>query len=151
VLDGNTAKSYVPQRAYSNSKLANLLFAAELQREAKSRGLPLTSVAAHPGLSATGLFSDRQGMGSGRFMRVAAPVFLTVFTQPAAIGARPSLYAATVAEPGSFTGPTRFGETRGRIGAARPSAYAQDAKLAHRLWRASEDLTGFIYPWPAAS
>ncbi|MEO8888769.1 MAG: oxidoreductase [Jatrophihabitantaceae bacterium] len=149
VLDGNAAQSYIPQRAYANSKLANLLFAFELQREASSRGLALTSVAAHPGLSATGLFSDRQGMGAGRFMRVVAPVLLKVFTQPPSAGARATLYAATAAEPGPYTGPTRLGETRGRIGPARPSSYAADEKLAHRLWNASQDLTGFLYPWPS--
>ncbi|MGH9061055.1 MAG: SDR family NAD(P)-dependent oxidoreductase, partial [Acidimicrobiales bacterium] len=151
VLDANVATPYVPQRAYSNSKLANLLFALELQRQAQSRGLPLVSAAAHPGLAATGLFSSRQGMGSGHLVRLAAPVLLRALTQPATVGARPSLYAATEAAPGSYTGPTRFGETRGEIGPARRSRYAQDERLGHRLWRASEDLTGFIYPWPAAS
>jgi NAD(P)-dependent dehydrogenase (short-subunit alcohol dehydrogenase family) len=150
VLDGNTAQTYVPQRAYANSKLANLLFALELQRESRLHGSPLTSVAAHPGLSATGLFSDPQGMGTGPLRRMIAPALLKAFTQPPSIGARATLFAATRAEPGSYTGPTRFGETRGRIGAARPSGYAQDAKLAHRLWNASEDVTGFIYPWPSA-
>jgi NAD(P)-dependent dehydrogenase (short-subunit alcohol dehydrogenase family) len=150
VLDGNTSESYVAQRAYSNSKLANLLFAIELQREAEERGLALTSVAAHPGVAATGLVSDPQGMGAGRFMRVAAPIFVKVFTQSAVAGSRPSLYAATFAEPGSYTGPSRFGETRGAIGPAEPSSYAKDAKLAHRLWNVSEELTGFIYPWPSA-
>ena len=66
-----------------------------------------------------------------------------------AAGARASLYAATEAEPGSYTGPQRFGETRGRIGPARMSDLARDARLAGKLWGASEDLTGFRYVWPA--
>jgi NAD(P)-dependent dehydrogenase (short-subunit alcohol dehydrogenase family) len=148
VIDANRGLDYHPQRTYSNSKLANLLFALELQRQSSARGLALVSVAAHPGVSATGLVGDPQGMGASRFMRTVAPAFLRVFTQSAAAGSRPTLYAATEAAPGSYTGPQRFGETRGRIGPARMSTFAQDEKLARRLWQASEDLTGFHYPWP---
>jgi len=148
VLEGNAGAGYHPQRTYANSKLANLLFARELQRMAVARDLALVSVAAHPGVSSTGLFGDPQGVGASLLMRTLAPVFLKVFTQSAAAGARPTLYAATEAEPGSYTGPQRFGETRGRIGPARLSTCASDEKLACRLWRVSEELTGFRYPWP---
>ena len=148
VLEGNAGEGYHPQRTYSNSKLANLLFAQELQRMATERGLPLVSVAAHPGVASTGLVGDSQGMGANRFMRVVAPVFVKVFTQSALAGARPTLYAATEAEPGSYTGPQRFGETRGPIGPAQLSAFARDEQLASRLWQVSEELTGFHYCWP---
>jgi NAD(P)-dependent dehydrogenase (short-subunit alcohol dehydrogenase family) len=149
VLDGNAGPGYDPQQAYAESKLANLLFALELQRHASRRGLRLVSVAAHPGVSATGLFSDRQGMGGSRFARLLGPAVLRLAVQSAAAGARPTLFAATQAEPGSYTGPTRFGETRGAIGAARLSSTAQDERLAARLWRVSEELTGLRYEWPA--
>jgi NAD(P)-dependent dehydrogenase (short-subunit alcohol dehydrogenase family) len=149
VLGGNAGPGYHPQHAYSNSKLANLLFALELQRAAAARGLSLTSVAAHPGVCSTGLVGDPQGMGASTFMRTVAPMLVKVFTQSAAAGARPTLYAATQAEPGSYTGPQRFGETRGRIGPARLSPFARDERLARRLWQVSEDLTGLRYPWPA--
>jgi NAD(P)-dependent dehydrogenase (short-subunit alcohol dehydrogenase family) len=149
VLEGNAAGSYHSRRTYSNSKLANLLFALDLQRMASARGLPLVSVAAHPGVSATGLVGDPQGMGANPFMRTVAPLFVKVFTQSAAAGARPTLYAATEAAPGSYTGPQRFGETRGPIGPARLSTLAADEKLARRLWQVSEELTGFHYPWPS--
>jgi NAD(P)-dependent dehydrogenase (short-subunit alcohol dehydrogenase family) len=149
VLDGNVGSAYDPRHTYSNSKLANLLFADELDREVRARGLPLDSVAAHPGVSATGLVSDAEGMGAKRVVRAAAPLALRLVTQSARAGARAVLYAATEAEPGSYTGPQRFGETRGRIGPARRSAEARDRKLARRLWRVSEELTGFQYPWPA--
>jgi NAD(P)-dependent dehydrogenase (short-subunit alcohol dehydrogenase family) len=149
VLDGNLGNGYDGQRTYSNSKLANLLFADELQRLSFARGLPLVSVAAHPGVSSTGLVGDPQGMGASRFMRAVGPVFVKVFTQSAAAGARASLYAATAGAPGSYTGPQRFGETRGHIGPARRSKSAQDEKLARRLWQVSEELTGFHYPWPS--
>ncbi|MDT4945969.1 MAG: hypothetical protein QOH14_2702 [Pseudonocardiales bacterium] len=149
VLDGNAVGRYHPQHTYSNSKLANLLFAGELQRQAAARGLPLVSVAAHPGVSATGLVADPQGMGAKRFVRTIAPLFVKLFTQSALAGARATLYAATLGEPGSYTGPQRLGETRGSIGPARRSTFAQDERLARRLWQVSEEITGFHYPWPA--
>jgi NAD(P)-dependent dehydrogenase (short-subunit alcohol dehydrogenase family) len=149
VLDGNAVGRYHPQRTYSNSKLANLLFAGELQRQAAVRGLPLVSVAAHPGVSATGLVADPQGMGAKRFVRTVAPLFVKLFTQSALAGARATLYAAALGEPGSYTGPQRLGETRGSIGPARRSTFARDEKLARRLWQVSEEITGFHYPWPA--
>ena len=65
-------------------------------------------------------------------------------------GARAVLYAATDAEPGSYTGPQLLGETRGPIGPARLSPQAQDEKLGRKLWRVSEELTGFRYDWDAA-
>ena len=74
VLDGNAAGAYDPRHAYSNSKLANLLFADELERQLRARDLPIDSVAAHPGVSATGLFSDAEGMGAKRIVRAAAPM-----------------------------------------------------------------------------
>src|SRR5690349_13561480 len=72
VLDANVG-AYEPRQAYANSKLANLLFAVELDRQARARQLPLTSVAAHPGVAATGLFTDAEGMGANRLVRLVAP------------------------------------------------------------------------------
>ena len=149
VLEANSGPSYHSQRTYSNSKLANLLFAIELQRLAQDKGVPLVSVAAHPGVSSTGLVGDPQGMGANRLMRALGPVFVKIFTQSAAAGARATLYAATAAAPGSYTGPQRFGETRGPIGPAKLSSLAQDDRLRRKLWQVSEELTGLHYPWPA--
>lgn len=150
VVDGNAGPGYDAQRSYSNSKLANLLFADELDRQFRAHDVPLVSTAAHPGVAATGLATDPEGMGANRIVRAAAPVVLRLFTQSARAGARAVLYAATEAEPGSYTGPQRFGEKRGRLGPARRSSTAQDRKLARRLWHVSEELTGFQYSWPAA-
>ena len=147
VLDGNAVGPYRPQRAYANSKLANLLFAFELQRRARAHGVPLTSTAAHPGFSATGLVADPEGAGANRLVRAVLPPLVTAFTQSAATGARAILFAATEAEPGSFTGPQRLHETRGPIGAAEASVLARDETLARQLWRVSEELTGFRYRW----
>jgi NAD(P)-dependent dehydrogenase (short-subunit alcohol dehydrogenase family) len=150
VLDANRGAPYSPQKTYANSKLANLLFALELHRQLMAHDVPVTSVAAHPGVSATGLVGDREGMGANAVVRVVGSTLLKVFTQPASAGARAVLYAATKAEPGSYTGPQVLGESRGPIGPARRSPEADDEKLARRLWRVSEELTGFRYDWDAA-
>jgi NAD(P)-dependent dehydrogenase (short-subunit alcohol dehydrogenase family) len=147
VLQGNIGAPYNAQKTYSNSKLANLLFALELHRELTAHELPVTSTAAHPGVSATGLVGDREGMGASPFMRTVGPIFVKLFTQSASAGARATLYAATEAAPGSYTGPKWLGETRGPIGPAKLSAQAQDEKLARRLWQVSEEMTGLRYPW----
>ena len=150
MLDGNVGEAYHPQRTYSNSKLANLLFALQLHHEINARDLPITSVAAHPGVASTGLVSSRQGMGAKRMARTFGPMFLRLTTQSAEAGARPILYAAVEAEPGSYSGPTGFREIRGAVGPARLSTLAQDETLARRLWRVSEDLTGFRWAWDDA-
>jgi NAD(P)-dependent dehydrogenase (short-subunit alcohol dehydrogenase family) len=148
VVNGNAGGPYRAQQAYANSKLANLLFAMELQRRARAAEQPLVSTAAHPGVCSTGLVRDPEGMGANPLLRTVGPVFVKAFTQSAAAGARASLYAATLAEPGSYTGPQYLGETRGPIGPAKMSNLAHDERLARRLWDVSVELTGFRYPWP---
>lgn len=145
LLDGNPPQTYRPQAAYGNSKLANLLFGAELQRRATAGGSALTSTMAHPGVAATGLFVDPQGMGANRAVRAVGPWLMPVLFQSAVSGAKPSLYAAAVAEPGSYTGPLWLGESRGPVGPAKMSVLAQDHRLASRLWEVSQDLTGVEY------
>jgi hypothetical protein len=147
VLDGNPPQTYRPGPSYSNSKLANLLFGAELQRRASGHGSALTSTMAHPGVSATGLMVDRQGMGANPLVRVAAPWVTRAIFQSAASGAKPVLYAAAEAAPGSYTGPRWLQESRGPVGPARLSTLAQDPALASRLWQVSQDLTGVEYRW----
>ncbi len=105
VCEGNPRAGYNASRAYSNSKLANLLFAAELQRRAAAAAVPLTSVAAHPGVSATNLVTSEQGLGSIPGVRIVAPIFLKLAFQSARAGALPVLYAATVADPPAYAGP----------------------------------------------
>jgi NAD(P)-dependent dehydrogenase (short-subunit alcohol dehydrogenase family) len=142
VLEGNPAQGYNPNTTYGRSKLANLLFALELQRRATASGSKLTSTAAHPGVSGTNLIASRDGLG-------AIPVIGTlsqwgvrlIFPSPEK-GAQAILFAATEAAPGSYSGPTGFRETRGAVGEARQSTLAQDATLAGLLWERSEELTG---------
>jgi NAD(P)-dependent dehydrogenase (short-subunit alcohol dehydrogenase family) len=145
VLAANPPEGYRPEPYYGNSKLANLLFARELHRRATEAGSRLVSTAAHPGVSATGLVGDPNGMGANPLLRAVAPFLLPLIFQSAAAGANASLYAATLAEPGSYTGPQRFRENRGPIGPARLSRYAADDELAGKLWTLSEEQTGVTF------
>jgi NAD(P)-dependent dehydrogenase (short-subunit alcohol dehydrogenase family) len=145
VIDANPAQTYAPEKSYGQSKLANVLFFRELHKRASAAGSPLVSTGAHPGVSATGLVADPNGMGANPVWRVVAPVLMPIIFQSAAAGANPSLYAATLAEPGSYTGPQRRGETRGPIGEAKLNRHARDEDLAARLWALSEEKTGLAF------
>lgn len=147
VLEANPESGYSPHAYYGNSKLANLLFALELQRRASAAGSPLVSTAAHPGVSATNLVASPDGMGANPVVRAAAPYVMPLLFQSAARGADPVLYAATAAEPGSYTGPGSLRESRGAIGPARLSRHARDEELAAQLWELSNELTGATWPF----
>jgi NAD(P)-dependent dehydrogenase (short-subunit alcohol dehydrogenase family) len=145
VLQGNPESSYNPSRAYGNSKLANLLYAAELQRRATAAASPLVVAAAHPGVSSTGLVTSRDGLGARPLVRQVAPLLMPLFLQSAKAGANPSLWAATYGEPGSYVGPQWLRESRGPLGQAKRSRSACDPELAVRLWEWSERQTGVSY------
>jgi NAD(P)-dependent dehydrogenase (short-subunit alcohol dehydrogenase family) len=147
VVDANPAERYNPSSSYGNSKLANLLFAQELQRRASMAGVTLTSTAAHPGVASTNLVTSEQGLGRIPGVKQVAPLFLKMLFQSPKAGAEPTLYAATAATPGSYTGPQSLRESRGRPGPARMSRLARDESLAGKLWGVSEDLTGVRYDW----
>ena len=142
VLDGNPAQGYNPQTSYGRSKLANLLFALELQRRATAAGSTLTSTAAHPGVTGTNLVASRDGLGSIPVIGTLSQWGVRLLFPSPDKGAEAVLYAATDAAPGSYSGPTGFRETRGPVGEAKQSTLAQDATLAGLLWERSEELTG---------
>jgi NAD(P)-dependent dehydrogenase (short-subunit alcohol dehydrogenase family) len=142
VVDGNPAAGYDPRTAYGRSKLANLLFALELHRRATAAGSRLTSTAAHPGVAVTNLVASRDGMGGRWAVRTLAPRLMRLFLPGSEGGAEAILYAATVAAPGSYSGPQGRGEVRGGVGPAKLSRLATDEDLARRLWTVSEELTG---------
>ncbi len=129
--------------AYSQSKLANLLFAFELDRRLKAASLPLISVAAHPGYSATNLQLSAPPLYERLVMRLSN----RFVAQNAEMGALPILYAATAPglAGGSYVGPDGRNEQRGYPTLVRASDRAQDAEAARRLWEISEQLTGVTY------
>ncbi len=139
-------RRYGPWRAYGQSKLANLLFAFELQRRVDRAGLPLASVACHPGQAATNLMHNAGTRALQLFRRASARVIRAAL-QPAAHGARPSLYAATMpdVEGGDFFGPHGLGGSRGYPIRLRAATRAYDRVAAARLWLRSVELTGVDY------
>jgi NAD(P)-dependent dehydrogenase (short-subunit alcohol dehydrogenase family) len=136
-------QKYDTWKAYNQSKLANLMFALELQRRLKRAGLPTTAGAAHPGASTTNLFATP---GGGFVKRIMSPLMGFMF-QPAEQGALPQLYAATAteAQPGGYYGPGGLGEMKGPVRAAPIPPQALDEAVAERLWTVSQDLTGVRY------
>lgn len=140
-LQGN--RRYSRWGAYSQSKLANLLFAFELDRRLKAAGWGLISVAAHPGYSATNL----QLSGPPLYERVVMRLANRLVAQSAEAGALPLLYAATTPGlPGaSYVGPDGMGEMRGHPILVEATKRANDEEAARRLWEISEQLTGVTY------
>jgi NAD(P)-dependent dehydrogenase (short-subunit alcohol dehydrogenase family) len=139
-------RAYHAWRAYGQSKLANLLFTAELQRRLTAVGSPVLATAAHPGYAATNL----QFHSGRRVMDLVSSIGNRVFAQDETAGALPTLYAATADIPGnSFAGPSGFMEQRGAPKLVGRSAAAQDADVARRLWQVSEQLTGVSFPLSA--
>lgn len=141
VLEGNPAQGYSPVRSYANSKLANLLFADELHARSVQASSSVTSSAAHPGVSSTNLFRNPEGIGRWGIVRLGGQL-VSRFMAPPERGAEAILYAATVAEAGSYSGPTGWREIQGPVGSARRSQVALDTQLRVDLWERSVELTG---------
>jgi NAD(P)-dependent dehydrogenase (short-subunit alcohol dehydrogenase family) len=126
-------------QAYAQSKLADLIFARELQRRLKAVGSPILSTAAHPGYAVTNLQADHLGLG----MKIGLAVMKPFISQDAAHGALPTLYAAVAAEAvaGGYYGPDGFMEGKGYPTSAPIPKRALDEPVAKRLWLESERLT----------
>ncbi|HZI92416.1 MAG TPA: oxidoreductase [Thermoleophilaceae bacterium] len=143
-------RRYFRWAAYGQSKLANLLFAFELQRRAAAAGLDLKSMAAHPGYAATNLQTRGSGGHGGLLTRVEDGLMAVtnkVLAQSDEMGALPTLYAATVPDlpGGSFVGPDGVGEQRGHPEPVDSNAASKDRAAARRLWEVSEQLTGVSF------
>jgi NAD(P)-dependent dehydrogenase (short-subunit alcohol dehydrogenase family) len=138
-------RSYAPTRAYNQSKLANLLFAFELQRRSDAAGWGITSIAAHPGVSLTDLIQNGLGMS---FVATASKFFVGLLGHPPAAGALSQIFAATSpdAKAGTYYGPNGFMEITGAPGLAQAKPQARDKVAAARLWTISGDLTGVRFP-----
>jgi NAD(P)-dependent dehydrogenase (short-subunit alcohol dehydrogenase family) len=145
--DLQSERAYGRWKAYSQSKLANLLFAFELQRRAARAGLALRSVAAHPGIARTNLQIAGPRM-QGKMLRARLSALATrVVGHDAEHGALPALYAATAPDlpGGTYVGPDGPFEVRGHPRVVTASARAYDEADARRLWAVSETLTGVSY------
>jgi len=143
--DLQSEQNYKPMKAYGQSKLANLMFAFELQRRSEAGRWGITSIAAHPGISRTDLLHNSPGRWS---VQGIARTLLWFLFQPAPQGALPSLFAATVieAKAGGYYGPDKLGETRGYPTPSKIPTQALDALVAAQLWEVSERLSGVPVP-----
>ena len=143
-------KRYRKWIAYAQSKLANLLFTYELQRRLEAAGARAISVACHPGYSATNLQAVGPQMSGSRLAARVMDLGNRFFSQPAAMGALPTLYAATSpdARGGDYIGPDGFMENWGHPRKTRSTARSYDRAVATRLWEVSEQLTSVRYPLP---
>lgn len=149
--DLQAERHYDPERAYAQSKLANLLFTYELDRRLRAAGARVTALACHPGVVYTDLFANRS-----RLQRLLLSPALRVINfwavQDVRMGTLPALRAATdpTARGGAYFGPRRYGLRRGFY--TGYPAVVESSPRSHneadqaRLWQVSERLTGVGYP-----
>ncbi len=142
--DLQATRSYRPMAAYSQSKLACLMFSREFSRQSRAAGWGIESIAAHPGIARTDLLVNGPGRTS---LQGVVRRYLSVLFQPAAQGAWPTLFAATsdTARDGGYYGPDRMGGTRGYPVEEIAPKPAMDRAASRRLWDVSIDLAGVTF------
>jgi NAD(P)-dependent dehydrogenase (short-subunit alcohol dehydrogenase family) len=146
--DLQSKRSYQPMGAYQQSKLADLMFAFELDRRLRAAGEPASrtmSLAVHPGVAPTNLFQVGEFSPAERAVRRWMGSAIGALLNSEAGGALPTLFAATAAEAvsGGYYGPQGFQEMRGDdVGVAKVAAQALDREAARRLWSVCEELSG---------
>jgi NAD(P)-dependent dehydrogenase (short-subunit alcohol dehydrogenase family) len=143
--DLQSERGYGRWRCYCQSKLANVLFARELDRRLRDSGSAVSSLAAHPGYAATNL----QSAAPPAFDRAVLALSNRLLAQSSEMGALPQLYAATrpSLDGGLFIGPDGFEEQRGHPKVTQPVKRGRDPEIAARLWQVSEQLTEVAF-WP---
>ncbi len=148
--DLNWEHSYSKWGAYARSKLANLLFAYELQRRIEAAGIEtVMSVASHPGYADTNLQARTARTNDSRLLAVGLRLANRLIGQSPADGALPMLYAATAPdiEGGEYIGPGGLLNMRGSPTRQDSSETSYDEELAATLWERSEAATGVTYPF----
>ena len=147
--DLQSKKNYSPMKSYAQSKLADLMFAFELDRRLRRASSRIMSIAAHPGVAHTNLFAGGDNHSSvEKAVRSFVGHAIGIVLNTDAEGALPTLYAATAPEAvsGGYYGPQGFKEMRGdEVVAAQIEPQARDESAASRLWQVCEDLTRVSY------
>jgi NAD(P)-dependent dehydrogenase (short-subunit alcohol dehydrogenase family) len=151
--DLQSERRYAKWAAYGQSKLANLLFAYELQRRLAARGASAISVATHPGYAGTNLQLAGPRMEGSALKEKLAYLATRLFSQSTETGALPTLYAATSpgVRGGDYIGPSDFFGSWGPPKKVQSNTRSHDSKAGARLWDVSSDLTGVHYTplrWP---
>ncbi len=143
--------SYGKQKAYSQSKLANLVFARELERRLNANGAQTISVAAHPGVANTNLAIPGFEQSDSGLMAKAMKLLTPLVAQNPVKGALPTLYAATAdnVQGGDYYGPDGFYAAYGYPTLAKSTRRSRDPDIGRKLWEVSENLTGIRYPFEA--
>lgn len=145
-------KGYGKQKAYAQSKLANLVFARELQRRLSQAGSSVLSLACHPGVASTHLAVPGFEQGGQALLAKLMQLLTPLIAQSALKGALPTLYAATShsVEGGEYYGPGGFYEAYGYPAKASSTRRSQRPEWGKQLWEVSEQLTGIHYDFEAA-
>ena len=141
--DPSWSSDYDRYGAYGQSKLANVMFALELDAQLRQRNSNVRSLAAHPGIARTELQPTALANGGNRAEALAYRLMDPLF-QSAAMGALPQLHAATAAsaQGGEHYGPGGWGGLRGYPALCRLAPAALDPEQRQRLWALSEELIG---------
>jgi NAD(P)-dependent dehydrogenase (short-subunit alcohol dehydrogenase family) len=138
---------YVPQRVYSTTKQANLLFATELARRAARAGSPVSAVAVHPGVSNTELFVRHLPGGRRSPLVPIVKAVGGLVLQSSQAGALPTLRGLDHTTPsGAFVGPGGVGQLRGRPVLHELPSTASDPATAQRLWELTEQVLDTSLP-----
>jgi NAD(P)-dependent dehydrogenase (short-subunit alcohol dehydrogenase family) len=142
----NAEKGYDGERAYGQSKLANILFTYELQRRFEGAGVDAIAAAAHPGATATNLPTSWTAVNPRAHWRMIR-ILNSFIGQKPEMGALPTLYAATApdVQGGGYYGPGSWGGLRGYPTKVQSSDRSCDTVVAAKLWTVSEELTGVRY------
>lgn len=138
--DPHWTSDYGAFNAYAQSKLANALFAYELNARSVAAGREPKAYICHPGYAATGLLKE----GPSAPARALIGIGNVLFAQSAERGAWPTVLCAADADAtaGRYYGPTRMGELRGPVGDCALAGQATDADAAAKLWALSEEAVG---------
>lgn len=150
--DPQWRRTYRPSRAYSQSKIALMLFALELDRRSAQLGWGITSNVAHPGITPTNLLAAQPHMGRSKDTPAVKVIrrFASagVLVQPLDAGPLPALYAATdpAARGGAFYGPGGFLHLSGAPAEQPVYKNARSEADGRRIWDLSEELTGVRFP-----
>ena len=148
----DSAEGYNPGQAYDRSKLANLLFAYELQHRLHAAGAETISLAAHPGIARTDLYRTSSRLEKALLAPGVRPLTFWL-AQSAEAGALPTLRAALGpdAQGGEYYGPGGWREYTGQPARVDSSPSSHDRSAQRQLWRVSEQLSGISYPLPGTA